>query len=314
MKTGGGCGYVVPRSLHGDARRCTTVVLNQRCKSHSTTQPHTFDLAPADDRGFPKDYDTTRERIDVMEANRQYNRHVAEFAAATNLSARQAGSDAMTQLLQKVATTTMRLAASSPSFRPSSITAGSPTTISDTIRDQGHGDFDDMIEDARDRLCSVTLLTDSGTVLRFNTLHAVLVNPNFPEAVIPFDVQENLDFDAIHYEEFFKKQIADIRDHGIELVAIICDNCPAQLDGVVDSLAFFDNLGITHIPCFNHMVNLVFTHALKHPPVARLLETINDIIADLQTPKGNCRPSMSHDCQDAVDVSCGCPSLFFALS
>jgi hypothetical protein len=233
-----------------------------------------------------------------MEGNRQINGHVADFASAVNLTARQAGSDHMTKLVQRVGEVFMRFAASSSSFRPSSITVGSPATISETIRDQGQAALDEMLEDARERIKYVNLLTDSGTVHRFNTLHAVLANPNFPEAVIPFDVQENLDFDAIHYEEFFKEQIATIRDAGIELVAIICDNCPAQVDGVGDSLFFFDDLGITHIPCFNRMVNLVFTHALKHLCAAPLVEEINECIQDLQTTPG--REIMGRRCPTLV--------------
>jgi hypothetical protein len=67
----------------------------------------------------------------------------------------------------------------------------------------------------------VNLLADSGTVLHFNTLHAVLVNPNYRDAVIPFGVCENLDYNGDQYEEFFQDVIRKIHAADLDVVAVI---------------------------------------------------------------------------------------------
>jgi hypothetical protein len=71
-----------------------------------------------------------------------------------------------------------------------------------------------------------------------------------------------------------------------EIVAIISHNCPAQVNGASQSLLFFPDLGIHHVPCFNHMVQLVFTHAVFSASVALIIAMANDVITDLQTPDG----------------------------
>jgi hypothetical protein len=79
--------------------------------------------------------------------------------------------------------------------------------------------------------------------------------------------------------------IRQIQEHGLELVGIICDNCPAQVHGVWQSLAFVPPLAICHISCLNPMVNLVLVHMLKYPAVARRAKVLDEVIGDLRSPQ-----------------------------
>jgi hypothetical protein len=56
--------------------------------------------------------------------------------------------------------------------------------------------------------------------------------------------------------------------------------------GVSQSLAFFPHLGAHHIPCFNHLVQLAFTHGLSSASVALIIAMLNDMITYLQTSDG----------------------------
>jgi hypothetical protein len=143
-----------------------------------------------------------------------------------------------------------------------------------------------MILDTSGRIHYVNLLTNSDAVLGFNALHTVLINPNFPEAVVPFDTYENIRFTGDQYGQFYREIIEATMKQDIEIVAIICDNCPAQVNGLAQAVVFFPSLGIRQVPYFNHMVNLVFTHVLSESIVTARMTILNNVIADLCTDKG----------------------------
>jgi hypothetical protein len=58
------------------------------------------------------------------------------------------------------------------------------------------------------------------------------------------------------------------------------------VNGVPQALAFLPNLAILHIPCLNHMPNLVFTHAVLDPLVSARMALLNEFIDDLRSPEG----------------------------
>jgi hypothetical protein len=154
------------------------------------------------------------------------------FCARTNVSVREAEREAMTDFFREISSTVVRLARSSPTFDPRILPAMSLTVLTRKIRTTGGEAFDQMIADISGRILYVNLLTDSGTVLGFNAFHAVLVNPNELDVLLPLDTYENLNYNSNHYEAGYCDLIQQIRQYDIELVRIICDNCPAQIKGV----------------------------------------------------------------------------------
>jgi hypothetical protein len=89
-----------------------------------------------------------------------------------------------------------------------------------------------MVENLSGRIRYMNLLTDSGTVLGFTVFQAIPTNPNHPGTIRPRDTFENQNYDGSHYEAFFRSLIGEIVRNEIELVIIVCDNCPAQVNGV----------------------------------------------------------------------------------
>jgi hypothetical protein len=83
-----------------------------------------------------------------------------------------------------------------------------------------------VIADISGRIHYVNLLTGSGRVLGFIAFHAVLVNPNDLDVLLRLDTYENLKYNNDNGEAVYCELIRQIWQYDIELVSIICDNCP----------------------------------------------------------------------------------------
>jgi hypothetical protein len=140
-----------------------------------------------------------------------------------------------------------------------------------------------MTADISGRIHYVNLLTGSGTVLGLNAFHAVLVNPNSLDVPLPVDTYENLGHNPDNYEAVYCELIQQIRQYNIELVSMICGNCPAQINGVTQAFVHHPDLATLHIPCLNHMVNLIFTHVLTAEILSEGMALLNKFIRDLRS-------------------------------
>jgi hypothetical protein len=209
---------------------------------------------------------------------------VDHFTSWTNLSAPEADQRHFVDLEHGVSIVSVQFHRRSTDLQPSSIPLISATTVSRHIQRQGDEVLPALIEDVSGRIYDANLFTDAGIVLDLNSVHAVLMNPNYPEAFFPFDTYENRNFTSENYEKLYKDVIKRIQDSHIEIVTIIYDNYPAQVNGIGQSLAFFPHLGIHHIRYFNHMVQLVFAHAVSGASVAPIIAMVNEVTTDLQTP------------------------------
>jgi hypothetical protein len=112
----------------------------------------------------------------------------------------------------------------------------SPTLLTRKIRTIRGEPFDRMIADISGRIHYVNLLMNSGTILGFNAFHAVLANSNHLDIILALDTDENRNYNTDNYEAAYYELIQQIRQYDIELVSIICDNCPSQINGVAQAL------------------------------------------------------------------------------
>jgi hypothetical protein len=58
------------------------------------------------------------------------------------------------------------------------------------MRQDGAAAFDKMVDDIAERIHDVNLLTDARTVLGFNALYTIILNPHYPNDLIPVDTCE----------------------------------------------------------------------------------------------------------------------------
>jgi hypothetical protein len=270
----------------GEWRRCSKLLQKAGCLAHLRSGKHLFNIPRADDAGFPAQFQERQQEIRLQRGFDEIHDAMARFAGRANISAREASRSPMIEFVRDIARTAIRLHDASPTFQVASIPPISASSLTRRIRAQGQEAFERMAKDISDRIYFVSLLADSGTVLGFNSVHAMIVNPNYPRTILPLDTFENHRFTADDYEAFFRNAIKELQHYHIELVAIVCDNCPAQLNGVAQALAFCPELSIVHVPCFNHMINLVFTHILTYPPVSHRIEILNEIVSCLLTDTG----------------------------
>jgi hypothetical protein len=138
----------------------------------------------------------------------------------------------------------------------------------ENLREAGRA-FEEILDDKTGRIHDVNLLIYAGRVLGLNSLQAIVSNPHYPDDLIPFDIWENSNFRSDQYGAFFREMIQPTQNHNPELIAVICDKCLAQVNGLLQSLTLSLQLGICDVPCLNHIVQLVFTHILEEPAVVR---------------------------------------------
>jgi hypothetical protein len=172
----------------------------------------------------------------------QVQKSIAKFTAHANLSVQQRGCGTLDEFIQNIASMAIRLTCSSPDFRAGAVPGISPTTFTRRFQQQDQEAFDQMVGDLSGQIHYMDLLTDSDTVLGFTAIQTLLRNPNDPGTILPLDIFESRNYDGCHYdhyEAFSRSLISEAVRYKIEPVAIICDNCPAQVNGIAQALAFF---------------------------------------------------------------------------
>jgi hypothetical protein len=135
------------------------------------------------------------------------------------------------------------------------------------------------------------VLCDAGTVNRIKLVHAALSNPSRLTRVHPLEPYNNDNWTSDRYAAFFRDIVTTIsRDEvspRIEICGIICDNLPAQVAGLREFLSSEQGQarGIMHVPCLNHMINLVLTHVIKDAVFSDRIKNLPQVIRVLNKPE-----------------------------
>jgi hypothetical protein len=218
--------------LTGEWPRCSKYVEKRDCLAHQKSGKHTEIIARANELGFPADFDEQPEKITLRRSFEEIHEVIALFCVRKNVSVKEAGREALTDFVRDISLIAVRLARSSPTFDPRTLPAVSSTLLTRTVRTIDGEAFDRMITDISGRSHDVNLLMGSDTVLEFNAFHAVLANPNCLDVLLPLDTYKNLDYNSDGYQAVCCELIQQIRQYDIELINILCDNCPASINGV----------------------------------------------------------------------------------
>lgn len=122
----------------------------------------------------------------------------------------------------------------------------------------------------------VNLKTDAGTVMYQHFVHSTISSPFLLMNSIVMNVFEAA-YDADQYLDYFKKMVDDIRDRlKFEVTCILHDNLIAQASAVKKLLKTSGYRTILDVPCFNHMLNLVFLNTLQVS--SAMSKLVNDIL------------------------------------
>jgi hypothetical protein len=106
------------------------------------------------------------------------------------------------------------------------------------------------------------------TVKSINVVHWAISNSTCLCQIIPLEPYESDGWTAADHESFLTGTVMDLYQRGspdIEICGIVCDNLPAQISGLSSFLSIEGCPGsvIMHVPCLNHMINLVSSYVIQ---------------------------------------------------
>ena len=141
------------------------------------------------------------------------------------------------------------------------------------------GEEQDRVTRVYQSVSLVNMKVDAGSVIRSHVTHCLVDSPLSPPTVpIVMDAAENTNWDTSDYETFFLTYIQTIEDKGLTICSVVHDNLPAQSNALTRVLSQSEVRPRTlDIPCFNHLINLVFIHAMRENNELR--EIVQEILA-----------------------------------
>jgi hypothetical protein len=165
------------------------------------------------------------------------------------------------------------------------VPAWSQATYSEVMIQCARNAFESRLRIVARDIRFVNVICDAGTVLTMKVVHCAFTNPSRLPEILPLDPYENTNWTANHYASFFHDIVTNFGEQ-LEICGIICDNLPAQVAGLRQFLAM-DNgrwAGVIHVPCLNHMINLVFSRILSITLIADVMATLPGITQALRSP------------------------------
>jgi hypothetical protein len=123
-----------------------------------------------------------------------------------------------------------------------------------------------------------SLICDAGTVVNSKVVHSAFTNPLHIDDIVTLPPFENYHWDARCYQTFFRQTITvDTGEDvtiSLEICGVICDNFAAKMSGLRNFLSQDAGkwTGIMHVPCLNHMINLVFYRAIREGVFPHVLD------------------------------------------
>jgi hypothetical protein len=179
----------------------------------------------------------------------------------------------------------IRFRATVPGINLTEIIPGwSEQTVTDAMVRVAQSKFDECIQIAARDVRFVCFICDAGTVVNGKVIHGAFTNPIHIDDIITLPPFENVHWDAACYQTFFRETFTTYSGEdaqaSLEICGVVCDNLPAQVVGLRNFLAEDHGrwAGIMHIPCCNHMINLVFVQALKQGFFREVVSSLPGVI------------------------------------
>lgn len=272
------CPHISKSFIDGKPRRCTKFY---RKNEINVNHNHVYNLPRDIDPGFPTDYDQKEEKLQLKKLKDAIANEIALISGQLDISANKGASNEMFIFVSNILKLGKQIYSNYPNFdpRPDYIKF-STNTLSEKIIDISKKTESSIIEHFQEDIKYVNLLTDTGTFNGFSVLHFIALNPNFPMDIWPIDNFENQNFTADQYSETINNVIGFLNHNDIEVVSIIADSQSAQTKGIIQYIFKSEgmNAAIYHIPCLNHITNLVFAELITLEEFHPYLDIIDYLI------------------------------------
>lgn len=239
-------------------------------------------MSHTEDSGFPRDYFNRQKRQEFSEIQKEVVNLVGQLAGELDISINKSSSEPMRSFVEKMLSLGIRIGITDPSINlEDGFIQLSQSRVNDSLKIMSDLREEYLLEKFQKNIKFVNILLDTGTINKFKMLHFIISNPNFSMDIWPYDNYENRDFEGNDYTLILNDIINRLISQGIEPVAIIGDQLPAQVKGICNVIKNGEsNLfkSIIHIPCISHISNLVYGEILALEEFEPYLKEIDDLI------------------------------------
>ena len=292
------CGWVQYVFQSNELRRCSHACEKRNIIFHHDR--HIFEIPQKDDPDFPKAILSRLKKDNHNSFNRRYTKYLAKLCGQIDISCQKGASQPMRDFSINLLNEGYQLGKVDGKKEiniPQYLNKVSEKEISREIVHQSHIQFDKDLEEFKGQKFSC-LICDAGTVMRSHCLHFMLVCYSQPIKKILLDVFDGPVFDSKYYSACFTNILSQLQENNIEVCAITTDSLPAQVKGWSSFQDSSDDPNIKalfRIPCFAHMINLVFLNAMKKSP--NLKSVVSKILEIMKIAR-------SRECVQFINASC----------
>lgn len=269
------CGDIQYNLKFQEYRRCSYVCEKRFISAHKI---HEYNIPQADDNGFPAHILRNQEKVFRTNFNENIITDVALVSGRLDISANKATSVAMRKFIISLLQKGYRLALSNNSVKIEDfVDPFSPPIFAEALKKVAQKEFGISVQKAEE-IRFVTLICDAGTVVKSHVLHFMIVSNYNPDMNFLFETYESDKFDSESYFKIFYDVFEKLNQYKIIVCALTIDNLPAQVSGFFQLKTTTENpfiRTVMHIPCFSHLINLVFLNIIKMSPLLQnLIEQI----------------------------------------
>jgi hypothetical protein len=215
-----------------ELRHCTATYRKCHAESHYLNGKHTYERPQADDPDFPDDKRAGHPPANTDHVLDGILRHAGDLAGRLDMSVARIATPSFRDFLGNLLESGAALRAMAPGVNLLEVIPAwsRPTTAEAMLaaaRDSFHNRLQVIARDIR----FVCFLCDAGTILSTRVVHGAFTNPSCLPEVISLLPCENIAWDALPYERFFRETIVTFTDKypSLEICGIVCDNLPAQV-------------------------------------------------------------------------------------
>lgn len=254
----------IGRSVQGEMRRCSFACRKDRIAKR-LNHICRFDIPQGNDSGF-KDIAEQCARLKTVEGiAERVHLSLAVFAAKQNISTSKIVNSTTLAFVKDLVRLGAELVLSGTGLDIGEfLTSLSYRRISEQILMEG------MRQKGLDLFAAgqvryVCLAMDAGSVLKTKSVYSVLTNPWESALPVICEIFNNDNYNAIQYELFVDAQLQRLFGTNVICCGVISDNLAAQVSGIRECLSNASDKRkqiISHIPCFAHMINLVFVNVM----------------------------------------------------
>jgi hypothetical protein len=271
------CGHIAFNHFHNEYRRCSHRCRRNTIHLHTDTH-HKYTISRSQDAGFPVGF-RANDAHGLDEEQTHLQRLLGEFAGECNLSGRAIASSSMVHFVRSVLELGISLGRASPTVTAEMLAPSiSAKKVNKMVRLSGEARAEAVLSQYRDRRF-VNLVCDAGTVQNLHTVYALVTNPYCRDSPFIAAMIDSTQLTGDDYAAFFENTLIALFADELVVCGVVVDNLAAQSLGLRRALELSENPAVrtvSHIPCFCHAINLVFTNSIRDcPALQRVMATLS---------------------------------------